>query len=126
MTMTEKKQPAWSDVKRKLTNIDKPGLIGLVQDMFRASADNRTFLISRFLADEEADTALEEYRERILVQFFPKRGFGQLNLREARKAISLYRQARGDAGGLIDLMLFYVETGTRFTNTYGDGCEQSL
>ena len=91
-----------------------------MQDLFRSSADNRTFLASRFLSEEDGGTALEEYRQRIITQFFPKRGFGKLNLREARKAINQYRQARGDLHGTLELMLTYVEVGTRFTNTYGD------
>ncbi len=118
--MAQKKQPTWSDIKRKLADIDRPGLVGLVQDLFHASADNRAFLASRFLADEDDGAALEEFRQRVIDPFFPKRGLGNLNLRDARKAISQYRQARGDARGLIELMLTYVEAGTRFTNTYGD------
>jgi len=118
--MPQKKQPTWSDIKRKLAEIDRPGLLGLVQDLFHASADNRAFLASRFLAAEDGGAALEEMREKIITQFFPKRGVGDPNLREARKVISLYRRSRGDARGLSELMLTYVEAGTRFTNTYGD------
>lgn len=118
--MAEKNKPSWSAVKRKLTPLDQTGLLGLVKDLYDASAENRAFLTSRFLADENGGAILEEYRQRIIVHFFPKRGFGDLNLREARKQITQYKRASGDAQGVIELMLTYVEAGTRFTNTYGD------
>ena len=58
-------------------------------------------------------------RERV-DQFFPTRGFGKLNLRIARQAIHDYQKTTSDLAGTIDLMLTYVEQGTKFTNTYGD------
>lgn len=64
--------------------------------------------------------ALEPYRRRIVEQFFPEHGFGELDLREARKAISEYRKATHDAAGVLELMLTYVENGTRFTCEFGD------
>lgn len=118
--MAERKKPSWTEIKRKLTPMEQAGLIGLVKDLFDASPENRTFLASRFLADEDRGAALEEYRQRIIAHFFPKRGFGDLNLREARKQITQYKRASGDVLGTVELMLTYVETGTRLTNTYGD------
>jgi hypothetical protein len=41
-------------------------------------------------------------------------------LRDARHLIRDYRKATKDTVGTLDLMLHYVETGTEFTNTYGD------
>lgn len=118
--MAEKSKPTWSAVKQKLASIDKAGLIALVKDLFDASLENRAFLATRFLALEDGGAALEEYRQRIIVHFFPKRGFGDVKLREARKWITQYKRAAGDVRGTIELMLTYVEYGTRFTNTYGD------
>jgi hypothetical protein len=118
--LAENKKPSWSVIKGKLTPIDKAGLIGLVKDLYDASPENRTFLASRFLALEDDGAALEVYRQQIIVHFFPKRGYGDRNLREARKAITQYKRARGDVRGTVELMLTYVEAGTRFTNSYGD------
>ena len=42
--MTKKTSPSWSDVKAKLADFDRAGLIRLVQDMYRASKDNWAFL----------------------------------------------------------------------------------
>jgi hypothetical protein len=38
----------------------------------------------------------------------------------ARKAITDYRRATKDIPGTLNLMLTYVEQGTRFTSEYGD------
>jgi len=57
---------------------------------------------------------------RIVDQFFPARGDGKLKLGEARKAIRDYRKATGNLPGTVELLMTYVENGTRFTHEYGD------
>ena len=41
-------------------------------------------------------------------------------LKDARRLIREYQKATRDISGTLDLMLHYVETGTEFTNKYGD------
>ncbi|EKN69014.1 hypothetical protein P9E76_14100 [Schinkia azotoformans] len=43
-----------------------------------------------------------------------------MRLGEARDAITNFKKITGDQLRTLDLMLFYVEVGTEFTNTYGD------
>lgn len=38
---TKQSTPRWSDVKTKLGDFDRAGLIGLVQDLYAASKDNQ-------------------------------------------------------------------------------------
>jgi len=38
-----KSQPTWVGVKAKLAQFDRTGLMGLVQDLYAAHEDNRTF-----------------------------------------------------------------------------------
>ena len=45
--MATRKAPSWSDVRDKLPDFDRPGLIGLVQDLYAASKENQAFLHSR-------------------------------------------------------------------------------
>jgi hypothetical protein len=84
------------------------------------STANRDFLRARFQSEDTSGEALEKYRERIVEQFFPRRGFGKLKLAEARKTIRDYRKATGNIAGTIDLMLTCVENGTDFTREFGD------
>lgn len=58
---TRKNTPSWSDVKVKLADFGRTGLIGLVQDLYTASKDNQTFLHARFGLGDDMDELLAEY-----------------------------------------------------------------
>ena len=109
----------WSAIERRLDDMDKPELIELLRDLFKSSDTVRTFLAIRVLGGDGGET-LGKYRKRVVGHFFPARGIGKLDLREARRSIREYQQATSDLAGTIELLLTYVETGTQFTNTYGD------
>jgi Family of unknown function (DUF6155) len=119
--MAQTTSPKWGPIKKKLGEFNHAELLDLIKDLYDYSADNKAFLTARFAEGGET-AALEEYRQRIITQFFPKRRamFPKPDLREARRAIREYRKATSDLAGTLDLMLTYVEAGTRFTNEYGD------
>jgi hypothetical protein len=110
----------WPQIKAALGSLDKPELIALLKDLFDRSTESRAFLSACFLANGVPDAIVDKYRKRIVEQFFPKRGQGKLDLRVARRTIRDYRKATSDLAGTIDLMLTYVESGTEFTNQFGD------
>ena len=115
------KQPgSWNAARQHLATWGKPALLALVKDLYDAAAVNRDFIQARCQADESGGEVLEKYRGKIVEQFFPKRGEGKLKLGEARKAIRDYRKATGNIPGTAELLLTYVENGTKFTHEYGD------
>ena len=59
---TKKKTPSWVDVKVRLADFDRAGLIGLVQDLYAASKDNQAFLHARFAL---GDDVLKPYKATI-------------------------------------------------------------
>ena len=118
--MSSNTQTRWSTIKPKIATLTQPELIELVKVLFEQSADNKLFLAARLASDTLGLDTIEPYRDRIVMQFFPKRGLGKLNLREARQAIRDYRKATNDLGGTLELMMTYLEKGTAFTNEYGD------
>ena len=63
---------------------------------------------------------LGKYKKMIEDEFFPTRGFGKARLSVAKKAISDYRKVCNNEVDTIDIMLFYVEQGVKFTLAYGD------
>jgi hypothetical protein len=66
---------------------------------------------------------LEQYRKRIKDDFFGKDEWGMPqtpNMLVAARSITDYQQRTADVLGTLDLMLLFVEMGTKFTNTYGD------
>jgi len=110
----------WSDIEKRLDYLDKPELIKVMRDLFKSSETVCTFLAIRFLEQGDGGETLEKYRKRIVDQFYPKRGFGKLNLGDARRSIREYHKTTSDLAGTIDLLLTYVEKGTDFTNDFGD------
>jgi hypothetical protein len=116
-------KPQWSDVRRRLLLLDHNQLITQIKDLYAISDENRRFLEARFAQGQDQDqTVLTEYKQEIIYCFFGERGISDdlPRLRDARRLIRNYRKATKDTTGTLDLMLHYVETGTEFTNTYGD------
>src|SRR5665647_2673834 len=48
MTTSKKKKSTWTDLNRNLADLDQHALLGLVQDLYAASKENKTFLHARF------------------------------------------------------------------------------
>jgi len=120
MTNATKKPGGWSAVRQQLATWEKPALLTLVKDLYEIAAENRDFIHARCQAGECDGEVLEKYRGKIVEQFFPARGDGKLKLGEASKAIRDYRKATGNLPGTAELLMTYVENGTRFTHEYGD------
>lgn len=114
----------WSDLKKSLQKADEKELINIIRDLYRYSEDNRRYLLAMCFDREEAAGVMEEYREIIKNEFFPKKGYGELRYSVAEKAISDYSEASGDFAGKMELMLTYVENGVKYTKEYGDVDEE--
>jgi hypothetical protein len=110
-------QPKWTDVKAKLASFDRTGLPGLVQDLYVAHQDNRTFLHARFGLGEDL---LEPYKQAIDRWLWPD-AFGkqETSAAKAKQAISNYNKAVGDPTGLAELMAFYCEQASGFASDVG-------
>jgi hypothetical protein len=119
MQMSRKSTPTWSHIKRELAGVDKAELLEIIHTLYEYSDDNRLLLAARSPAKGDRDAIREEYRTKIVEQFYPTRGFAKVKLAEARRAIRDYRKASGDLAGALDLMLTYLEVGTRFANEWG-------
>jgi hypothetical protein len=121
--MANKRKPRWLNIRKRLLLLDHNELIGQIKDLYAISDENRRFLESRFAqGKDQVEAALVDYKQEIIYCFFGERGISNDSprLRNARRLIRNYRKATNDTFGTLDLMLHYVETGTEFTNTYGD------
>jgi hypothetical protein len=115
--MTKKNTPTWSDVKTKLADFDRAGLIGLVQDLYAASKDNQAFLHARFAL---GDGVLKPYKVTIDRWLWPDVFKNQdTSVSKAKKAISDYKKAIGQPEGLAELMVFYCERAVGFCDDVG-------
>ena len=105
-------QPTWTDVKAKLAGLDRLALTGLLQDLYAASKDNQTILHTRFGLGEDV---LKPYKEMLDRWLWPDVLRNQnTSVAKAKQAISSYRKAIGEPGGLAELMVFYCECAVGF------------
>ena len=112
-------KPHWRPLKARLETFDRQGLLGLIGDLYQASADNRRFLTSRLLPDHGA---IEDFRQTVIAAIYPD-PFSRrpVSVRDASAAITQYQRATGDPAGTIDLMLTFVEAGTEQAADLGYG-----
>jgi hypothetical protein len=116
--MTGRSKPSWSDVKAKLADFDRQGLIGLVRDLYAASKDNQAFLHTRL---HHCEDVLEPYKAAVDRWLWPDVFKNQdASVAKAKKAITDYKKASGTADGLAELMVFYCERASGF------GCDVGL
>lgn len=117
MAVSKKSAPSWGDVKAKLADFDRAGLIGLVQDLYAASKDNQAFLHARFGL---GDDVLKPYKATIDRWLWPDVFKNQdTSVAKAKKAITDYKKASGTADGLAELMVFYCERASGFSSDVG-------
>ncbi|CAH0335167.1 DUF6155 family protein [Flavobacterium sp. CHNK8] len=106
-----------TDVKKELKKLDKDKLIDLIADLYKKNKSVKEFF--DFYVNPNERELFEKYRDKIFEAFYPKRG-NIYKLKDGKQAISDFKKMGSSADLLADLMLFYVETGVRFTNNYGD------
>ena len=117
MASKNKSRPTWSDVKTKLADFDRAGLLGLTQDMYAASKDNQTFLHAHFGLGSDV---LKPYKATIERWLWPDVFKNQdTSVAKAKKAIADYKKAIGQPEGLAELMVFYCEQAIGFSNDVG-------
>jgi len=118
--MAKEKLITNAQLKKLLKDLERDEYIYLITEMAQACPQAREFLTVKFADNENINEILEKYKEKVEHEFFPKRGYGRLNLREAKKAISDFKKICSDKSMAIDIMLFYVENCVKFTDSYGD------
>ena len=110
----------YTGLKKQLEDMTKPELVALVVELVRLDKDNLAYVEAKFAGPSEITKAAEYYKLIIKNEFFPARGFGKIRLRIVKRAISDFKKATGNTQAVLELKLYYVENGTRFTNEYGD------
>ncbi len=110
-------QPTWTDVKAKLAGFNRLGLLHLIQDLYAAHKDNRTFLHARFRLGQDV---LAPYKEALHRWLWPDPLRNQdPSVVKAKQAISSYKKAVGDLSGIANLMVFYCECAVGFCSDIG-------
>ena len=111
---TKKANPSWIDIKAKLADFDRDGLLGLLQNLYADSKDNQAFLHARLRLGGDV---LKPYKATIDRWLWPNVLQQQdTSVAKAKKAIADYKKASGTADGLADLMVFYCEQASGFAS----------
>jgi len=113
---------SWKELKLVLEGFPKGDLIGLVQDLYRLSANNKTFLDTRFLNHGRPSREdLKPYKARIRRAVCPApSGKHGIRLSDGRRAIGAFKKAHGHAGALLELMVYYVSCGNETVLEYDE------
>ena len=112
---------SWKDIKPVLSDFSSTQLLGLLQDLYRFSEQNASFMHARFLSEDTQTDHLLVYKKRIQKAINPKQPWKQgIHLAEGRRAISDFKKANGNIRNTLTLMVHYVKCGNDFTLEFGD------
>lgn len=109
-----------TDVKKYLKGLDQKELTAMIMEFYKANKSVQDYFAIKILGETAVQELFEKAQVEINNEFFPAKGHGKMRLSVAKKAISDFKKQTGDIVKTTDLMLYYVEIGTEFTNTYGD------
>jgi len=114
---SKKASLSWSDVKARIADVDRAGLLALVHDLYAASKDNQVFLHARFGL---GDDVLGPYKASIDRWLWPDVHRKQdASVAKAKMAIADYKKAGARPDRLAELMVFYCERASGFSNDIG-------
>ncbi len=117
--MVQKKSPTWKDVKARLAEFSRTNFLALVKDLYGASEENQAFLHARF---DLGTDVLKPYKIRIERWLSPELLKNQnISVSKAKNVITDYHNAIGRPEGLAELMVFYCECASDFSNTVSFG-----
>lgn len=109
-----------NSLKLHLNDLNKSELIRLVEELAKLRKENLVYLEAKFAGPSELLEVIQYYKKIIQNEFYPMRGEPKMRLSIAKKAINDFKKASQNKEAVLDLMIFYIETGTKFTNDYGD------
>jgi hypothetical protein len=109
-----------SELKKKLKSKTQKELIDDIATLFKSFDVVKEYYQVQLLGNDES--VLQKYKAIIEHEFFPisERKDPPARLSVAKRAITEYKKLTSSGINIADIMVFYVETGVRFTIEYGD------
>jgi len=92
----------------------------LLLDSYKVSEQVKEYITVKYGDQDTIEQVFETYKNKIRDVFFPRSMSAQFKIGEAKKIVNYFKKLCSDEKLVIDLMLYYVEMGVEFTNTYGD------
>lgn len=110
------------DVKNYIKSLERNSLEELVMDLYSARKEAKDYL--EYIIKPNDKAKLEEYRDIITNEFFPKRGDGKMRFSVCRKAVSEFKKLDPMPEFVADLMLYIPECASEIADQFGDMWEQ--
>lgn len=111
----EKNQNKKESLTKKLKELEKE-LINLLKELSKFRKENKEFLKQKLNGKENIKETIKYYKEKINLAF----DFNKLSIKNAKQAINDFKKISKEDEHLIELMVYYVETGTKFERETGD------
>ena len=108
-----------NDLKKVLKDSTREDLIRTIADLYKKNDFVKGYCISKY-SESDGSEVLDKHKRIIENEFFPARGDGLGRLSVAKKSISEFKKLSDDKLSIAELMIFYVETGVKYTVCYGD------
>jgi len=115
--MIARKNMGLTNIKKELKKLDKAKLVDLIADLYKKNKSVKEFF--DFYVNPDESVLFDKYRDKVVEAFYPRRGYNY-KLKDGKQAINDFKKLGPSSDLLADLMLFYVETGVKFTNEFGD------
>ena len=109
-----------TEFKNILKQQSQEKLINLLIESYKAIPQLKEYITAKYADQDTMKQIFETYENKVYDVFFPGNMNAQFKIGEARKAVNDFKKLCADEKLTIDLMLYYVEMGIEFTNTYGD------
>lgn len=109
---------ATANIKKYLKILTKDELINHIIELDKKYKQVQEYY--QLVVNNDVSGAVEKAKKEIENEFYPARGLAKMRLSVARKAVTDAKKLNLPPEAMADIMLFYVETGVRFTNDYGD------
>ncbi|WDC85806.1 DUF6155 family protein [Caloramator sp. mosi_1] len=106
-------------LKKYLKTLTNEELQNEILNLIKNFKEVKEYYTTKINPESEIEL-LEKYKKIVKNEFLPDRGFGKMRYNLVNKAIADFKKIAKDARNIADLMLYYVEVGVEFTNTFGD------
>lgn len=107
-----------TDFKRYLQQLSKEEVMNIVLEYYSKSKDARDYF--DYMLAPDVIKKLEECKQVILNEYYPKRGWGNARISVCKKAISDFTKLKPGDEMLAEAMVCLIETACQYTWDYGD------
>lgn len=110
-----------SELKEHLNQLDKKQLIQLIAELHKTDEKAQQFFMMQFNREDATLDLLEKTKKSVDQNYsMGPRGQLHLDFPKIKKEIKEFEKLSNDLEKTTDLQLYFVESGTEFTLTYGD------